>query len=287
MYRVSLLFKWHIEKGAFKKCTPASSSSSSSSSCFNPLHPFTPQSFSPLYSSLSRHTGEIFFSILFQENKNGFHRLGRQFIQRKTADSAERQRILQKRCTHEPARTGLPANCHNKAHKFASESGTFYFFVLPCSQCRSGEIIGRREQLQRGDREREKGERKELAAHDHRLSSHPSTGAFIIALATTYGNTTRRDCGHTCFWRTQEDPCGKRAAKSEALVIEKSREKAKHHPVGEPWLMCADCQYAFHHPIWHKKNPSSISVLLRVRVQQVFFTNRYLSCSCDTVQEIG
>lgn len=68
---------------------------------------------------------------------------------REAADSA-------KRCTHEPSRSGPAVNCHNRAHKFAGDSGTFYSSVLPCSQCRSGEIIGRREQLQR-ERERERG----------------------------------------------------------------------------------------------------------------------------------
>lgn len=81
------------------------------------------------------------------------------------ADTAESQGILE-RCTGERARTGPVTNYHYNAHKFAGESGTFYFSVFPCSQCRSGEIIGRREQLQRVDTGRER-ERGELAAHDH------------------------------------------------------------------------------------------------------------------------
>ncbi len=110
----------------------------------------------------------LFLSL--SENKTRFSVSGA-IYSAQIADIAERQQILQ-RCTDEKARTGPVTNCHNKAHKFASESGTFYFSVLPCSQCRSGEIIGRREQLQRGDRERERErrrerERKELAAHDH------------------------------------------------------------------------------------------------------------------------
>lgn len=142
------------------------------------------------------------------------------------ADTAESQGILE-RCTGERAQTGPVTNYHNNAHKFAGESGTFYFSVFPCSQCRSGEIIGRREQLQRVDRGRER-ERGAGSTWSHWVSSHWSTGAFIITLATTYGNTTRRDCGHTWFWRTPEDPCGDRGGQISGTLHQTVERKAWH-----------------------------------------------------------
>lgn len=162
----------YSEKG-FQIRAPASSSSSS----FNPLHPFTPQ---PFLSSLPQPQpvewrealpffSPFFFFFLFakikrasasRQGRRGGDGKGRGAIYsaqnsgdgRQAEDSA-------KRCTHEPSRSGPAVNCHYRAHKFAGDSGTFYSSVLPCSQCRSGEIIGRREQLQRerGEGEREGG----------------------------------------------------------------------------------------------------------------------------------
>ncbi|KAG7223206.1 hypothetical protein INR49_015739 [Caranx melampygus] len=45
------------------------------------------------------------------------------------------------------------------------------------------------------------------------------------------GITTRRDCGHTWFWRTAEDRHGKRAAKSEGTQPRERVWHPKHHPV--------------------------------------------------------
>lgn len=182
----------------------------------------------------------------------------------------------------EQAETGLETYYHKKAHKFASESRTFYSSVLACSQCRSGEIIGRREQLQRGDRERGERGRGTGSTWSHRLSSHWSTGAFIIALATTYGNTSKRDCGHTCFWSPSENLCVKKdeqiwgtlhRIQRRRRYREREREREWHpkrHPVGEPWLMCTDCQYAFYRAICQKSH--LIGITSRFTAPEVFLT---------------
>lgn len=100
-----------------------------------------------------------FFPFLFQKKKLISGRSVQKYI-REDADLSYYYFLpLVLRRTHKPARSGVAASCRNKTRKLASESGTFYSSVLPCSLCRRGEIIGRREQLQK--------ERKELAAHDH------------------------------------------------------------------------------------------------------------------------
>lgn len=107
---------------------------------FNSLHPFTPQS--SLFSILSRQSGVIFFTLLFQKKKKKellSASRGAYLFSAKLAAAARRRRTGPHRGARmSRARSGLAARCHNKTHKLPIASGAFGFFVLPCSQCRSG-----------------------------------------------------------------------------------------------------------------------------------------------------
>lgn len=153
-----------------------------------------------------------------------------------------------KPATDERARTAPVTNYHHKPRtSSAGESGSFYASVLPCSQCRSGEIIGRREQLHRVDGERERKRRGRDWQHmiTRAVSSHSSTGAFIIAVASTYGNTTvARLRSHLIL---EDSVRGRKVVKSGGLCLNQPRGKReteregekrksgspKHYPVGE------------------------------------------------------